>query len=191
MQPPALTTLGQMITANADMPTPLRTLPIATLAAVLLAGCAGSSDAYPSLAIREAERVSGEFTPATPDTSPAPVASGEDISAILDQAKGAHRIFQAEQPGAQQLARAAAGAGIESAEYARALVALAQLTSLRGQTVIAMSNLDDLEVKAATGFAPTEGIRAAQAEIAMLVNEQTITIDSLAAVLETPAETGR
>lgn len=172
--------------------TKVQTLPIAALAGLLLSGCAGASDAYPSLAIRDAERISGEFTPVEPETpAPAPVASPQDIAAILAQANELNRKFVSEQSQARQIIGSANGAGLESAAYARALVALASLTSLRGQTAIALSNLDELRAEAGMTFAPDADIRVAQAEVAMLVAEQTTAIDSLAATLPSPTKGDR
>ncbi|MHA7818944.1 MAG: hypothetical protein ACX930_04780 [Erythrobacter sp.] len=155
------------------------------LTALLLSGCAGSSDRYPSLAIRDSERVAGQFTPVAPEQpSVPPVASAEEVSGIVAEAAEAHRQFVANEPGARRLVDAARGTGIESNARSLALVALADLTSLRGQTSIALASLDDLETRAAATFAPLAAIRTAQAEVEILVTQQDAAIDSLGAGLD-------
>ena len=54
----------------------------ALAAAVLVTGCAGDKDRYPSLAIRDVERTAGQFTPTEPEelTPIRPVASAGDIA---------------------------------------------------------------------------------------------------------------
>lgn len=157
---------------------------MAGLASALLAACAGSSDKYPSLAIRDAERVTGQFTPSVPDEEPVPpVASSQQLTEIIAAAAAAQRSFLDSLPDAQRLVEAASGAGIESDIRSRALVALADLTSIRGETVLALAKLDSYEAEAATGFAPVQDIEQAQNEIALLVNEQEAIIDSLGATL--------
>lgn len=157
---------------------------IAGVAAMLVGACAGSGDKYPSLAIRDAERVTGQFTPDASDIPPiAPVASTAELADILASAASAHRNFIETRPSAQRIIEAASGSGSESDIRSRALVALADLTSIRGNTALALANLDRLEAEAATGFAPVEDIRQAQEEVARLVNEQDAVIDSLGATL--------
>lgn len=161
----------------------LRNIFCSVFAATLLAGCTGGGDKYPSLAVRDSERATGQFTTASPVQSPsvAPVASIQDVAAIVAIARESHRKFLSAQPRAIQLAQARRGLGVESDAHSRALVAWADLTSLRGQTAIALGNLDGLAARAATTFAPKEDITAAQAEIALLVNEQDAALDSIAA----------
>lgn len=167
------------------MPIPLQILPIAGFATLLLAGCAGSSDAYPSLAIRDAERVTGSFTPSEPESPPPPpVASDEDVGAIADRARETHSRFMSERPGALAAVRTARGLGVESNARALAEVRLAVLSSLRGQTQLAMAELDSLQAKAATTFAPTGSIAVAQSQVAAFLSEQDEAIDSLMTELE-------
>lgn len=159
---------------------PMQTLAVVPLAALLLAGCAGSSDKYPSLAIRDAERVSGSFTPSEPEAPPVPpVASDQDLGSIAARARETHTRFMSEQEGAQGIVRAARGQSMESNARARAEVSLASLTSLRGQTQLAMAELDALQAEAATTFAPTDGIAVAQTQVASFLSEQNDILDSL------------
>ena len=158
----------------------IQTLPVATLCALLLAGCAGASDAYPSLAIRDAERVSGKFTPVEPDSPPTPpVASDQDIGSIALRARETHTQFMSEEQSARSTVRAARGQSMESSARSRAEVSLASLISLRGQTALAMAELDALQAEAAATFAPTDGIAVAQTQVASFLSEQNEVIDSL------------
>jgi hypothetical protein len=151
-------------------------------AAALLGACAGDSTRYPSLAIRDAERVTGTIAPATPDDTAAPaIASTQEIAALVASARASHRRFLAAQPGAAQLARSAAGRGIESEAHARALVSLADLTALRSQTAIALGDLDLIEAETGNSLAPVAEINAAQAEVAAFVNEEDAVLGALAA----------
>ncbi|AWW74225.1 hypothetical protein CD351_07255 [Erythrobacter sp. KY5] len=149
-----------------------------------LAGCAGDSGRYPSLAIRDAERTTGQFTPAQP-TTPAATATIDRtaIGAALESARTAHERFLAEQPAALTLARSASGRGDGSDVRSRALVAVASLSSLRGQTATALADLDRLEVEAATSFAATDDIRTAQSYVARLAQEQDDILESLSEVM--------
>lgn len=153
----------------------------ALAAAVLVTGCAGDKDRYPSLAIRDVERTAGQFTPTEPEelTPIRPVASAGDIAALLARAEQSHGRFVQTRPGVADLVRMARGRGIESNVRQRALVAFADLTTLRSDTAIAMGNLDLLKAEAATTFAPTEDIELAQAEVATLLAEQDEALDAL------------
>ena len=152
---------------------------LAACATVILSGCAGSSDRYPSLAIRDAERQAGVVTPAPAPDPVAPVASAEDIAVILASAREANTAFKEAQPGVSRLALAARGLGVESNAYANAAAAIAVLSSLRGETVAALGRLDELETEAATTFAPLEEIRIAQLEIEGMIAEQSAALEAV------------
>jgi len=145
-------------------------------AALLLAACAGSDDRYPSLAIRDAERAVGEFTPTqsggSASTPVSALASVQDLKKIVDQATESHQAFITARPAASGLVRSARGSGAESDARARALVALADLASKRSETAIPMGDLDLLAAEARTTFAPHEEIVAARALVAGLVSQQ-------------------
>ena len=154
---------------------------VAPLAALLTAGCARDSGRYPSLATRDAERAVGEFSPATP-SEPAVIspANRASIGSALEQARSSHAQFLEDQPAALRLARSVASAADSADARSRALVALAGLTSLRGQTVVALANLDMLEVNSANEFGAVEDIRNAQTYIERLVGEQDQMLDLVA-----------
>ncbi len=140
----------------------------------MLVGCVGGdSERYPSLAIRDAERMVGQFTPTTPAAPPVePVASPAQLGDIVASAQGFHRQFEAARPQVSRLASQARGAGPESEARSRALVAIADLASLHGRTALALGDLDRLEAEAANTFAPVAAIRAAQAQVSDLVTAQ-------------------
>lgn len=150
------------------------------LACAALAGCAGDSDAYPSLAIRDAERVTGSLLPASQPAAPALSAQTiESIDTALLAARSMHARFLAARPQAAALVDAARGRGPESDNRAQALIAMADLTSLHSETAIALADLDRMEVEAATEFAPVEAIRSAQVQVKKLVSDQDLILEAL------------
>ncbi|BDI60676.1 hypothetical protein [Qipengyuania nanhaisediminis] len=151
--------------------------------ALALSACAGSSDKYPSLAIRDAERMAGLERPVAPPSPVAAVVAEEAIEAEVSEALGLHQRFTALQPDVSRLVSAANGLGIESNAYARAAAALGELSALRGRTLSVLGGIDRYEAEAATTFAPTAAIESAQARIAGLLREQDAAIDSLSAIL--------
>jgi len=174
--------------------TPNRTAILGRFAALglvplLLAGCAKSSDQYPSLATRDAERLVGQSAPVpavvpaegeTPTTAPETFAQLRDI---VEGARDTNQQFIAEQSAANELARAAVGAGPESDLRARALIAAAQLSVLNSQTNLFLSDLDQMEFSAASTFAPVGDISAAQILIGRMIADQDAVLDSLELVM--------
>lgn len=158
-----------------------------TLAFALLAGCAGNSDQYPSLAIREAERAVGQFTPTqvsdevSPTRSPA---SAQDIAKLVEQASESHRAFRAAQPSAGRLVSGARGTSTESDARAQALVALADLTSMRSNTAITLGDIDLLAAQGKTEFSTSSDLEAAQVLVADLVDQQDRALAALWGQLE-------
>lgn len=144
---------------------------IAVWAGLALTGCTASADRYPSLAPRAIETARAPVQ-AAPMPSPLSNADLARLSNLTGRAQGSHERFLAAQPGALELARAAANAGSESDLRARALVAAAQLSSLRAQTRVSLGELDDLEAEAAASFAEIGEIRAAQATVSRLIASQ-------------------
>lgn len=141
--------------------------------ACLLGACAGDPDRYPSLAVRDAERITGTFNPAErPAPEPvAPVTDASTLASLVAQANAAHKRFLDSAPGTTRLVEATQRLGPESNEWARAQIALADLQSHRSDAAIALGNIDLLAAEAATTFAPTEEIAAAQAQVSAWVDE--------------------
>ncbi|MEM7667250.1 MAG: hypothetical protein AAF250_15455 [Pseudomonadota bacterium] len=149
----------------------------AVTAALLASGCAGSGDRYPSLAVRDAERFQGQFAVSAPDESArsapiAPLASSRDVAQLVDRASDSHRAFIDAERGVARSVQGARGARVESETYTSALIALADLTSLRAETAIALGDLDGLAADSAVTFAPDEEVVAARALVLDLVSEQ-------------------
>lgn len=148
---------------------------VSFLIAVPLAACATPSDRYPSLGLRDAERVAGSFDPDTAQAPPpAPAPPSADLLARLAQlrqaAAKAHAEFLSAVPAAERLARAAGSVGSDS--WASAQVALAGLDSARSQAAIALGDLDVLYVDATLADEHRETIGAARAEVVALVEEE-------------------
>lgn len=131
-------------------PPPARSLATCALAALLLSGCAADNAAYPSLARRPAERVSGtaEVVAAAPTQFPPAPPPSADLIARLgqlsDQAQAAHGEFSSRRAEAQRLVNAAGGASVGGEGWAQASVALAGLETARSQAMIALADLDAL-----------------------------------------------
>lgn len=127
-----------------------RAAPFSALAAaVLLQGCAAST-AYPSLGIRDVERVQGSASPAvgTADAVPVLPPAGADLTtrlaSLLDTARKAHAGFQSRQAGAERAVGAAGASGSDS--WTAAQVALSDLQTARSGALISLAELDRLYV---------------------------------------------
>lgn len=155
-----------------------RLTPVAAFA--LLAACASPEGEYPSLAIRDIERVGGtmEVEPAPPPPAPpaAALASLDDLAAA---AREAHRQFLAAEPEARRMTNSAASSGRGSEAWARAQVAIADLEAQRSETMIALADLDRIYVDAATSAQATESIAAVRSEVNGIVDQQNDVITSL------------
>ena len=119
------------------------------LSAVLLLGaCATSSNEYPSLARRPAERLT-----ATYDAPPAPVAvvlpappasvTGR-LGGLVDAAQTADAKFRAREARARTTVSAAGSAKVGSESWGTATIAVAELESARAEAMQALSDLDTL-----------------------------------------------
>ncbi len=149
----------------------------ASLACFALAACASAGGDYPSLAIRDAERVAGTFEVAASETetvAPAPVAANtlERLAQLREEAGSAHRTFMAAVPGARSAVSAARGAEVTENRWAAAQVALADLDSARSQAAIALGDLDLLYADATLAFTDREQISAARSDVVALVSEE-------------------
>lgn len=161
---------------------------LVSAASALLSGCASSSDQYPSLAIRDAERVTGQFNPGPADedvvsTAQQPSAAG-DISRLVDRAQESHRSFVAARSATSRLVADARGSGSESEVRADALIALADLSSKRSDTAIALADLDLMAAQSATQFASTAALAEAQELVLELVTQQDVALAQLWEQLE-------
>lgn len=162
---------------------------IARLALVMpLTACAGGSADYPSLAIRDAERVEGTFEPApAPEPSPQPVQPSPDLLQRLAQlrtaAASAHQAFLETAPGTRRAVEAARGTGVESKSWAAAQVALADLDSARSQTAVPLGDLELMFANAALAFELREPIADTRSDVAAMVAQEDAILAELHGVL--------
>lgn len=160
----------------------------------LLGACASTSGPYPSLAIRDAERVSGSAQPVAGEAAeplpppPLDATNGQRIDQAVERARKAHASFTGGIAKATGAIAAARGSGTATDAWVTAHVALADLQSLRSETVIAQADLDSLYAEERLAdparITPTaEALASALARIAGWVDEQDRTIARLAARL--------
>ncbi|MFC3102229.1 hypothetical protein [Altererythrobacter lauratis] len=147
---------------------------------LLLGGCA-RSEGYPSLSIRDSERVTGVIDAAAAAFTPAPAtpATLAQLDTLAASARAAHQRFLAAQPTTERLVAGARGSAAGTEGWARAQVAIANLESLRSDTMIALADIDRLHVDAHTGGGDIAETGAALAEINTLVDQQDAVIAAL------------
>lgn len=152
----------------------------------LLAGCTAPQEEYPTLAVRDIERVSGTMQVAPPPPPPAaqPPATLERLDELVADARTSHTQFLAAAPAARSSAQAASGAATGSDSWGRAQVAIADLEARRSNAMIALADLDRLYVNASSSAEDLTPIVAARDEIGALVDEQNSIIDSLLGELQ-------
>lgn len=165
----------------------LLSFPLATMAiAALLAGCAAPRADYPSLAVRDSERVSGTMEVAPPPPPPAaqPPATLDQLDELVAHARSAHEQFLAAAPDARDSAQAASEAEPGSEDWGRAQIAIADLEARRSVAMIALADLDRLYVNASSSAEDLTPIVTARDEIGALVDQQNAVIDSLLGELQ-------
>ncbi len=148
----------------------------------LLAACATPAEDYPSLALRDAERVSGSFEPAPPAPyvpPPTPAAVVDRLGQLERDAAAAHQAFQAAAPAARSAVAAAGGAELGSEAWARASVEVAGLESARSKAMIALADLDRLMVDAGTTGGELTRIVAVRDTVIAQVEAEDATIEGL------------
>ncbi|MBX7501788.1 hypothetical protein K3181_10085 [Qipengyuania sp. YG27] len=166
-----------------------RKLPVLTITAILLAGCATTADdRYPSLATRDVERAEGTFEPVETeelDVPPVEVNQGtnlaERLDALVAQAREAHAGFLDAVPTAESRVKAAAGSSVGSDGWAAAQVALADLDSARSNAAIALGDLDILFTAATVQADDATAIVAARDSVIALVAEEDAVLERLRA----------
>lgn len=158
------------------------------LSAILLSGCAASSGAYPSLAIRDAERVQGSFAA---DAVPAPsiippiveASPSADLVTRLAQlqaaAGSAHRAFLGQAPEAGRLVNAAADASITSDSWSSAQIALASLEAARSQAAVPLGDLDLMHADAALALEQRGAIEDTRDAVTKIIAEEDAILSNL------------
>lgn len=164
--------------------TPFLLAPFCLGTLALLAACAAPQGQYPSLAVRDVERMSGtmEVEPAPPPPAP-PASTLAELGALAAQARAAQQAFAALAPTARSTVAAAAGQGPGSENWSRAQIAVAELESRRSQAMIALADLDRLYVAAAAEGLELAHIATVRDEVELLVTQQNALIDSLLGAL--------
>ena len=159
------------------------------LLAFLLAGCSSTAtEGYPSLAVRDVERVQGSFEPVPVQRLDVPavevdLAGGLDarLAALVAQARAAHGDFQAAQPRAEQVVAAAADAEIGSDSWAAAQIALADLDSARSIAAVSLGDLDIIHAAATVQADDLGKIDAARDQVLGLIGEEDAVLKRLRA----------
>ena len=169
-------------------------LALAATTALALSACASAPDrAYPSLALRDAERATGQYPqptgecaiegaqgegtlqppPPAPAPPPAPTLSAELVERVAqleEQARAADAEFEAALPAARSAVRGRGAVGSKS--WGRAQVAYANLRSIRARTAIPLADLDTLVATRSVAGEPVEPILEARNSVARLLDQQ-------------------
>lgn len=133
----------------------------AACTALLLSGCASATaNGFPSLARRDAERVSGTIETPPPVAAPVIDPLSPELSSRLAQLEAragtGHARFRSRESRARQLVGAARGAAVGSEGWSVATVAVAELEAARSEVMIALAELDSLY--AAERVAGSDGV---------------------------------
>lgn len=126
-----------------------RSLLLAPVALLALSACA-TDPRYPSLAMRDFERVEGNSSPVeaedtvTPPPAPLPSGLGERLAELRRQAEASHAEFLRRASTARNRSSAAAGAAQGSPRWSDAIVAISDVESARSDTMFALAELDSM-----------------------------------------------
>ncbi|GAB5347851.1 hypothetical protein [Alteriqipengyuania sp. 357] len=182
---------------------------IALASALPLAACATAPDsAYPSLAIRDAERatghypaaggdcagmetgaetgadgVEGQFDPAEPAPAPPPPPElssdlAERVAQLEAMAREAHADFERAVPATRAALRGRGSVGSKS--WGRAEVAYANLRSIRARTAIPLADLDTLVATRSVADEPIDEIVSSRDAIGALLTQEDAVLSELA-----------
>lgn len=149
----------------------------------LLGACASTGDRYPSLAIRDVERVEGSFDAPgeTQQITPTPLPADtlQRIAQLRAEAADAHEAFVAMVPATRNALAAAQGTSRDSNAYASAQIAYADLESARSRAALALGEIDVIYIDATLAFAEREAITEARTLVAAMINEEDRTLAAL------------
>lgn len=160
--------------------------------ALILSGCAGAHEAYPSLAKRPVESAPIAELPAPPPPAPADEALKTQIAQLVAQARSGASHFDKAYGEADRAVRAARGTTISSDSWVSAQVSISAAEAARNDSVSALASLDTLYVERsnaiADGKAPggTAEIDSARTQVLGEVDSQNDRIDDLKARLREP-----
>lgn len=164
-----------------------------TLCLFTAAGCAGTTEHYPSLAPRAIEK-RGEEPESAPLPPPAPADSSmaQRLESLVSEARRGDAAFIAALPGTERAIIGARGAAVGGEAWIAAQQQLSALDAARTPTSTAMNALDSLLIEIADkavvdakigGLSETE---AAHNEVQMLYDDQAAKLSSLQAALVQP-----
>lgn len=160
--------------------------------ALMLSGCAGAPQNYPSLAKRPIESAPVATVAPPPAPVPADPALSAEIARYVEQADKGAAAFDAAHERADRAVRGASGASVSSDAWVAAQVAISALESARNDSVSALASLDTLYVTRSNAIADGEAagglddIDAARAAALSLVDQQNDRIDAMKARLPQP-----
>lgn len=160
--------------------------------ALILSGCAGAHESYPSLAKRPVESA----PMADPAAPPVPVAADAKLQAqiaqLTGQAQSGGANFDKAFASADRAVRSAGNAGVSSDAWIAAQVAISAAEAARNDSVSALASLDTLYVERTNAVADgkerggTQEIDAARASVLAMVDSQNDRIDALKSRLPQP-----
>lgn len=152
------------------------------LLSLLAAGCASPVSEYPSLAMRDGERVTGSMAAALAEpyipASPAPTTI-ERVAQLAEEARAAHAAFLDAASEARPRVAAARGAQQGSEAWSVAQVAIAGLEAQRSRTLIALADIDMIYVNVSNAGEAIAPVADPRDEIVGLVEQQDLLIDQL------------
>ena len=148
---------------------------LAAVSVLFVTACATGKDEYPSLARRDAERIttSPPADAATPQpvvVTPPNLELAARLDRLVDQARAAHGRFASRRPRAEQAVGGGASTGSE--RWAVATVALAELESARSEAMVALADLDELFAAERTANHDTAQIAAARDQVIAWIGEE-------------------
>lgn len=160
---------------------------------LLMSGCAGAPQGYPSLARRPIE----DAPVAKPAIAPAPAemadpALAADIARLAAQADAGRAAFDRAYPIADKATRAAIGSAVSSDAWVAAQSAISSLEAARNDSVSALASLDVLYIERNNAIADgkarggAEAIEAARATTLATVDSQNDRVDALKGRLAQP-----
>ena len=158
--------------------------PALGIAAILtLSACAGSPDRYPSLAIRDVERIYGSAQPVEPPAPPAPAQPSAELAQRLAQlqseAANAHQAFLSALPRTRSLVNAARGSAVASDPWIAAQTGVSSLEANRNRVMLAMADLDKLLLQAEIEGGAREAIARTQEAVNGMVQEEDSVLQQL------------
>ncbi len=152
---------------------------VIVISLVSLSACTGSGDRYPSLKIRDVERVQGSFDPVEPGETalPTPVAapSGETLRRLADltaSASAIHAEFERAVPGTSRIVSSASKSSVASDGWATAQVALSDLESIRSRAAVALADIESIYVNARLEAQQLDPITAARGQVLALIADE-------------------